>query len=156
MTDPTGIYHFRRLDAAITTSGQPSEDQLKEIADLGVTHVINLGMHDHERALEDEAASVSSLGMDYIHIPVEFDAPTDAHYSRFCDEMKKLSGKTIHVHCIANLRVTAFLYRYQRDVLHRSEAEARALMDSVWRPGGVWAEFIGDEVSIALEHRPPA
>ena len=117
--------------------------------------MINLGMHDHERALNDEAASVSALGMEYIHIPVEFDAPTDAHFARFCDAMERLGGRTIHVHCIANLRVTAFLYRYQRDVLERPETEARALMDSVWRPGGVWADFIGDEASISLEHRPP-
>ena len=156
MSDPSDINHFRRLSADITTSGQPSEEQLKGIAALGVTHVINLGMHDHERALPDEAASTSALGMNYIHIPVEFDAPTGEHFQRFCDEMAKLEGKTIHVHCIANLRVTAFLYRYQRDVLGKSEAEARALMDTVWRPGGVWAEFIGDVASIPLEHRPPA
>lgn len=155
-TDPTDIYHFRRLSALITTSGQPNEDQLKQLAELGVTDVVNLGMHDHERALPDEAASVSALGMNYIHIPVEFDAPTDEHFARFCDEMKMLQDKTIHVHCIANLRVTAFLYRYMRDELDIPASEARALMDTVWCPGGVWAEFIGDDAAIPLEHRPPA
>ncbi len=156
MSDPTGIYHFRRLDQRVTTSGQPNEEQLKDIADLGVTHVINLGMHEHDKALPDEAASVAKLGMKYIHIPVEFDAPTDVHFTKFCDEMTRLTGETIHVHCIANLRVTAFLYRYQRDVLSLPEADARALMDTVWRPGGVWAQFIGDEASVGLDHRPPA
>lgn len=154
--DPTHIYHFRRLNSEITTSGQPSEAQLKEIAGLGVTHVINLGMHDHEKALPDEAASVAALGIEYIHIPVEFDAPTELHFARFCEEMERLSGKSVHVHCIANLRVTAFLYRYQRDVLDLPDGEARALMDTVWRPGKVWAEFIGDDASIELDHRPPA
>ena len=156
MSDPADIYNWRRLDDRLTTSGQPSEDQLKAIAALGVTHVINLGMHDHERALPDETASVAALGMTYIHIPVEFDAPTDLHFSRFCEEMEKLEDKKIHVHCIANLRVTAFIYRYQRDVLGLDDTHARALMDTVWRPGGVWAKFIGDEASIDLEHRPPA
>ena len=154
--DPDDIYNFRRLNTRITTSGQPSEEQLKYIAKLGVTHIINLGMHDHERALPDEAASVAARGMAYIHIPVEFDAPMDAHFDRFCEEMLKLEDKTIHVHCIANLRVTAFLYRYQRDVLGLPDRDARALMDTVWRPGGVWAEFVGDAASIPLEHRPPA
>lgn len=156
MSDPADIYNWRRLDDRLTTSGQPSEDQLKEIAALGVTYIVNLGMHDHERALPDEAASVTALGISYIHIPVEFDAPTDAHFERFSDEMAKLEDKTTHVHCIANLRVTAFLYRYQRDVLGLPEDQARALMDTVWRPGGVWARFIGDEASIELEHRGPA
>ncbi len=71
-SDPVETYNWRRLDARITTSGQPTEDQLRAIRDLGVRHVINLGLHSHEKALPDEAASVSALGMTYIHIPVEF------------------------------------------------------------------------------------
>ena len=155
MSDPSQIYHWRRLNKRVTTSGQPSEDELREIAALGVTHIINLGMHDHEKALADEAASVSALGMSYIHIPVEFGDPTDQDFSQFCGELENLQDKTVHIYCIANLRVTSFLYRYQRDVLNLPEADARRLMDSVWRPGGVWAKFIGDDASIALEHRPP-
>lgn len=113
-------------------------------------------MHDHEKALADEAESVTALGMEYIHLPVEFSAPTDEDFEAFCDVMSNLEGQTIHVHCIANLRVTAFLYRYQRDVLKKTDAVSRKLMDSVWRPGGVWAEFIGDMDSVDQDHRPPA
>ena len=76
MSDPTDIFNWRRLDARITTSGQPTEEQLAAIRDLGVDHVINLALHSHEKSLPDEAASVAGLGMSYIHIPVEFDAPT--------------------------------------------------------------------------------
>jgi NAD(P)-dependent dehydrogenase (short-subunit alcohol dehydrogenase family) len=35
-----------------------------------------------------------------------------------------------HVHCIANMRVTAFLYRYDRDVRGLPEAGARRVMDT--------------------------
>ena len=59
----------------------------------------------------------------------------------------------VHVHCIVNARVTAFFYRYQTEFMGRSEADARALMDSVWRPGGVWAAFIGDAAAVALPIR---
>ena len=156
MIDLPGIYHWRRLSGTITTSGQPTEDQLKDIASLGVKAIINLGLHNHEKALDDEAASVGALGMEYVHIPVDFSDPTDEDFALFCGAMSEVKDNTIHIHCIANLRVTAFLYRYQRDVLKRGEAESRALMDSVWRPGGVWAKFIGDDASIELEHRPPA
>jgi protein tyrosine phosphatase (PTP) superfamily phosphohydrolase (DUF442 family) len=72
MADPEAIYHWRRLDDRITTSGQPTEDQLANIRALGVNPVINLGLHTHEKALPDEAACVSRLGMTYIHIPVDF------------------------------------------------------------------------------------
>jgi hypothetical protein len=63
MADPETIYNWRRLDDRITTSGQPTEPQLADIHALGVCHIVNLGLHTHEKALPNEAASVSSLGM---------------------------------------------------------------------------------------------
>jgi hypothetical protein len=72
MVDPETIYNWRRLDDRITTSGQPTEQQLADIRALGVRHIVNLGLHTHEKALPDEAVSVASLGMTYIHIPVNF------------------------------------------------------------------------------------
>lgn len=75
MADPERIYNWRRLDDRITTSGQPTEQQLADIQALGASHMINLGLHTHEKALPNEAASVGQLGMTYIHIPVNFQDP---------------------------------------------------------------------------------
>lgn len=155
MTDPTDIHSWRRIDPRITTSGQPTEAQLKDIAALGVTHVINLGLHSHEKALPDETATVTALGMAYIHIPVAFDAPTEQDFADFCAAMTKIGEAPVHVHCIVNMRVSAFFYRYRRDVLGVDETLARAAMDSLWQPGGVWATFTGDTASASLPHRPP-
>ena len=58
MADPETIYNWRRLDGRITTSGQPTEPQLADIHALGVRHIVNLGLHTHDKALPDEAASV--------------------------------------------------------------------------------------------------
>lgn len=142
MPDPETIYHWRRLDDRITTSGQPSEAQLAEIRQLGVRHVVNLGLHTHEKALPDEAASVAALGMTYIHIPVDFQNPTEADFARFCSVMAGLREVPVHVHCIANYRVSAFFCRYRRDVLGMDAAQAQAEMEEVWQPEGVWREFI--------------
>src|ERR1700720_2937329 len=84
MADPEAIYNWQRLDNRITTSGQPTEKQLADIHALGVHHIVNLGLHTHEKALPDEAASVSRLGMTYIHIPVDFQNPPDDDFDRFC------------------------------------------------------------------------
>jgi protein tyrosine phosphatase (PTP) superfamily phosphohydrolase (DUF442 family) len=143
MADPETIYNWHRLDDRITTSGQPTEPQLADIHALGVRHIINLGLHSHEKALPDEAASVSRLGMTYIHIPVVFEKPTDRDFDQFCSAMEQLKEVPVHVHCIANYRVSAFFYRYRRDVLGTDEAQARADMEQVWRPNGVWATFVG-------------
>ncbi|MBV9552260.1 MAG: protein tyrosine phosphatase family protein [Alphaproteobacteria bacterium] len=144
MSDPATIYNWRRLDERVTTSGQPTEPQLADIRALGVRHVVNLGLHTHEKALPDEAASVRRLGMTYIHIPVDFEKPTELDFDRFCSVMEQLKDVPVHVHCIANYRVAAFFYRYRRDVLGMDEATARAEMRAVWHPKGVWAAFVGD------------
>jgi len=155
MKDLSDIYNWRRVDVRLTTSGQPSEAQLEDIQKLGVTHIINLGMHDHKYALEDERASVTGLGMHYIHIGVPFDNPSTEDFKAFCDIMAETRGAKVHVHCIANLRVTAFLYKYWTEEEQMNKARARSLMDTVWQPGGVWAEFVGDDDSIEHPHRPP-
>lgn len=149
-SDPTDVFAWRRVDARLTTSGQPSEAQLVALKALGVTHVVNLGLHDHVKALPDEAASVAALGLGYTHIPVNFDRPTPADFERFETAMRELESETLHVHCIANLRVSAFLYRFESGDRHDA---ARARMDTLWRPGGVWADFIGDEAAHDLPHR---
>ena len=154
MSDPVDIPAWRRIDPRLTTSGLPSEAQLARLPALGVTHVVNLGLHSHERALPDEAASVAALGMAYIHIPVQFDAPTDEDFARFCRVMAETADGIVHVHCIANMRVSAFLYRYRRDVLGMDEAAARADMEAIWQGGGVWAAIIGAEAAAGLPHRP--
>ena len=142
MADPEAIYRWHRLDDRITTSGQPTEEQLAEIRALGVRHVVNLGLHTHEKALPDDAASVSRLGMTYIHIPVNFQNPTEQDFQQFCTVIERLADVPVHVHCIANARVSAFFYRYRRDVLGWDEAKARAEMEAVWQPRGVWIDFV--------------
>src|SRR5260370_36024445 len=80
--------------------------------------------------------------MEYSHIPVDFQNPTDEDFKQFCAVMEQLEGVPVHVHCIANARVSAFLYRYRRDVLGMDETQARAEMEAVWKPKGVWTDFV--------------
>jgi protein tyrosine phosphatase (PTP) superfamily phosphohydrolase (DUF442 family) len=115
---------------------------LADIHALGVGHVVNLGLHTSEYALPDEAASVAGLGMTYIHIPVDFQNPTEADFARFCYVMDELKDVPVHVHCIANYRVSAFFYRYRRDVLGMDEVQARIDLEKLWQPTEVWAAFI--------------
>lgn len=155
MSDPAHIHRWHRLSDMLTTSGQPTEPQLAEIRDLGARHVINLALHSHEQALPDEAGSVAALGMSYTHIPVVFDEPTEADFARFCDVMAALGDAPVHVHCIVNARVSAFLYRYRCERLGWDKAAARVDLEALWQPGGVWAAFIGDSDRVDLPHGPP-
>ena len=140
--DESGIYNSRRLSPTLTTSGQPTEEQFGEIAKAGVGTVINLAMPDSPHALPNEADLLAGLGLRYVPIPVDFAAPRESDYERFAEEMDALGDAPLHVHCIANYRVAAFLYRYRRERLGWTEEEARPDLDAVWQPEGVWADFI--------------
>ena len=153
MTDLNEILNWRRRDSRVTLSGQPSEAQLAKIAESGVTRVINLGPHDNKGALKDEPGTVAGLGMTYIYIPVDFDTPTEDNYTAFCDQLAKDPDQPLHVHCIYNARVSAFFYRYALEGRGGEVGKAFALMDGIWRPGGVWAEFIGKSQDAGLPNR---
>jgi protein tyrosine phosphatase (PTP) superfamily phosphohydrolase (DUF442 family) len=140
--DDSGIYNFRRLSPTLTTSGQPTEEQFEQIAEAGVGTVINLAMPDSPHALPNEAGVLAALGVRYVPIPVDFAAPRESDYQRFAEEMDALGDAPLHVHCIANYRVAAFLYRYRRERLGWTEEEARPDLVAVWQPEGVWADFI--------------
>ena len=149
MTTPpaTSVYNFRLAGPDLATSGQPTEVQLQAIAAEGYQIVINLALHDDPRcSLPDEERSVRSLGMDYVHIPVQFDSPTEIDLERFFAAMDASKGKRIWVHCAANMRVTAFvgLYRHLRE--GQSKVDAFALMNDVWQPNPVWSAFIHDRL----------
>lgn len=142
--DPVGIRNWRRIDPLITTSGQPTTDELAALARSGVTDIVNLGLTSHELALPDEAGDVARLGMVYRPIPVVFAAPTEADFAAFCATLAAAAGRRIHVHCIFNWRVSAFFYRYRVEFLGWDEPTARREMEAIWTPDPVWAAFLSN------------
>lgn len=72
----------------------------------------------------------------------DFDNPAQADFDAFCTALEQLNGKSIHVHCIYNARVTAFFYRYALEGLGGDRQQASDRMDGILRPSGIWAKFI--------------
>jgi len=137
-----GILNFRRLSPTLTTSGQPDEAQFAAIRDAGIGTVINLALNDSPGALPDEAGTLSALGLRHIHIPVQFDAPAETDFERFRATMDIIGDAPVHIHCAANYRVSAFLYRYRVACLGWSEAAAKDDLLAIWTPNEVWQQFI--------------
>lgn len=145
MTEPTltSIHNYRAVDESLSTSGQPSVAQLCRIAESGFTTVINLALHDDPRySLPDEPGVVQSLGMTYVHIPVQFSEPTEAKLVEFFAAMEAHSGEKLWVHCAANMRVSAFLGLYRVIKQGWEHERAFALMNDLWKPNEVWSSFI--------------
>ena len=126
----------------LTTSGQPTEHQLALIAEAGFRVVLNLAPHNVENALPDEALVVQNLGMQYCHSPVDFKRPSDQNFSQFVELVEKHQAEKLWIHCAANMRVSAFVYRYRCQHLGHPAEQARADLHKIWQPLGVWKHFV--------------
>lgn len=148
------IIYFAELSDHISTSGQPAAVDFQAIAAQGFSTVINLALPSSDHALPDEGAIVTSLGMNYVHIPVRWEAPRAEQFRRFAGLMLQLEGEKIWVHCALNMRVSCFMYLYRRHELGWSEVDARKHMDAIWNPrdNPAWAEFV-DNVAASYPAR---
>jgi uncharacterized protein (TIGR01244 family) len=140
------IYNFYQVNDKLACSGQPHEEQLASIAGEGYQTVINLGLHDGKYALADEAASVKALGMNYRHIPVQFDNPQLDELDTFIAEMKQHTDEKICVHCAANYRASCFTGLYLLATGQLSVDGMNDFIANIWQPDAVWQQFIDEGI----------
>ena len=137
------IPSFVPLGERLATAGQPSEEQLAAVAAAGFGMVINLGLHDDPSyALRDEAGCVTSLGLEYVHIPVQFSNPTQEALARFSEAMGRAGERKVLVHCRHNKRVPVFV---ALDRIRRQgwdSTQALDVMKATWTPDATWQRFI--------------
>ncbi|MBT6120338.1 phosphatase [bacterium] len=133
------IVNFHKISHRLITSGQPEESQFQLIKDYGCEVVINLAS---KSTLQNEQKTAEALGMKYIHIPVDFKNPLESDFSQFSEAMTSNNTIPILVHCIANMRASAFVYRYRHEILGIDKLVAEKDLLSVWKPTGIWQKFL--------------
>ena len=138
----TDIKNFVPVDERLGTAGQPTEEQVRDVAADGYAAVVNLGLLDPKYCLADEAGLVASLGMEYRHLPVKFDAPAVEDFRAFIATMDAWAAKKTFVHCAANYRVSTFVALYGELRLGWPRARADELAGRLWSPNETWRAFI--------------
>ena len=124
------------------SSGQLSERDIDQLPALGIEAVINLARPTSPGALADEADHIARLGITYLQIPVVWEDPKPEQFHQFAAMLEAFRGRKVWVHCAKNMRASAFIYLYRRQVLGHSEAEASFPMCKVWSPDATWQNFI--------------
>jgi len=142
------IYNYLFYNDQLSSSGMPTAEQMKLVAEAGVDLVINLAPHDVPNAIPDEPELVASLGMDYLNIPVNWNTPTRDGLNVFMDAMHRNRDKSILVHCEANFRASAFITIYRILRLDWNSEEAFDVMHTIWDEDAfpVWKMFIEDAI----------
>ena len=130
----------------LTTAGQPAEEQFRALAEAGFQRVIFLAFNDHKNALKNEDRIARTAGLEFVHIPVAWDAPTTDDFDTFAAVMRA-TEKTL-VHCEVNFRASVFGFLYHVIYLGTPVEEAQSLLTRIWIPNETWETFI---VSVLAE-----
>lgn len=148
------VSHFLAVSDELGTAGQPAPEQFANIRAAGYEAVINLAMPNSTNALPNEAELVREQGLEYVHIPVVWEAPTLADLARFLAVMDGYQGRKVLVHCALNMRVSCFvlLYRVVRQGVPLEEATE--MMHRIWQPEEVWQAFIERALAHYGHHGP--
>jgi len=129
------IRNYQLVHDGLASAGQIGYEQIPLLRDAGYDVVVNLATAD-PRVNAEEGFRVTSTGLTYVHIPVVWQEPTLEDVRMFFDVMQANEGRNVFVHCIANMRASAFLYLYRSLVEGVPEDQARATMNEVWDPIG--------------------
>jgi protein tyrosine phosphatase (PTP) superfamily phosphohydrolase (DUF442 family) len=140
------IYNYLPVNDKVSTSGQPTEEEFKLIKQAGFAYVINLAPHNAENSLKNEAGVLADLGLHYCHIPVNFFKPSLENFKEFKRTLGEIGEAKVWVHCAANMRVSAFMYKYRTQCLNEKEAIAKERLHKIWVPIGVWKPFIDSAI----------
>lgn len=129
------------IDATLVTSGQPSAQALGELGAEGFEAVIYLAPSSVSDAVADEPRILAKQGIEWVHLPIPFGAPTAAHFEAVSAALTRLKHKKVLVHCQINLRASTMVFLHR--VVQRREAPASAYqaVSRVWSPEGPWRDM---------------
>ena len=142
--DGADLRLLNRIDYSplLTTSGQPAEADFALIAAAGYDRVIFLAFTNHPKAVGHEDHIVRELGLQFIHIPVEWESPKLSDFNTFAAVMQTQGGDRALVHCEVNFRASVFGFLYQVLYEGADVDAAMSLMHSIWVPNDTWEAFI--------------
>lgn len=136
------ISNYREYSPTFSSSGQPTKDELELLRKKGFGRIVYIALSNSGKAIANEDVIVKELGMDYVHIPVIWDAPTAADFYTFAGVMQRNADRRTLLHCQVNYRASAFSFLYR--VLYEDVpvAQAKADMNTVWQPNETWRKLI--------------
>ena len=138
------IADYYQISDLLATSGQPTVSQFELIAQSGYKVITNLERSCSTNAMSNEGAVVTDLGMVYVQIPVVWEKPTLEDIRLFFKIMNAFESDQVWVHCAKNMRVSCFIYFWQKYLKKLSEIKACYPMNKIWQSSGVWQQLIED------------
>lgn len=136
------IVNYREYSDTLSSSGQPAEPQFADVKAAGFGRVVFLAFSDDHGSVAGEDRIVEDAGMEFVHVPVIWEAPTTRDFYAFAGAMQQEPETKTLVHCQVNFRASTFSFLYR--VLYEGVAvgEAKDDLYSVWVPNATWRNLI--------------
>lgn len=131
----------------LSTSGQPSAAWLETLGSRGVEAVIYLAPLSVGDAVPEEPQILARQKIDFVHIPIVFNRPSDADFDQFSAAMSRFADKNVLVHCQINMRASSMVFLYRTIVGHENPQVAIADVEKVWLPDGIWKTFMQQQLT---------
>lgn len=135
------IPNYLEITPGIFTGGQPTPDQIKLLGELGFNILINLATTTSPDSIPNEQEMAQSAGMAYVHIPVDWQAPTKQDLLKFFSMFEQQRAFKTFVHCAKNMRVSVFIYLYRVIVERLDREKSWEDVIKIWMPNEVWQSF---------------
>lgn len=136
------VNNFRTYDATFASAGQPEREQFQAIRDAGFERVVYIAFSNSGQAIPEEDVIVKSLGMRYLHVPVDWERPLVTDFETFAGFMRQDPEARTLLHCQVNARASVFSFLYRVIYLDVPVADAKSDMNTVWQPNATWRDFL--------------
>ena len=130
--------NFHRIDPELATGGHIVGDGVSELAEQGVSLVIDL----RDEPPEGHDQRLADAGIRWVNVPVVWEDPRPEDFVEFKRLMDENEGESILVQCQGNYRASAMTYAYRVASGSASESDARKDLEVIWTPEGEWESYI--------------
>ena len=134
------------ISPSLMTSGQPSPKALAGLGALGVQAVIYLAPSSVSDAVKNEPELLERQGIEFVHIPIPFEAPKEEHFVAVSEALVRLKEKKVLVHCQVNLRASTMVFLHRVITLKEEPTRTYEAVSRVWSPEGAWRDLVNQQL----------
>ena len=103
-----GITNFAQVQTTVACAGAVTPSSVAGIKKMGFASIINLRLASEPGAdIEGEAAAAKAAGINFVHIPMNSNAPDAASADRFIKTITEAGNEPAFIHCASGNRAAA-------------------------------------------------
>lgn len=135
------IMNYFRYNDTLAAGGQPSPEQIKSLHNEGIEIIVSISPTSTRNYLPEEPELIESLGMHYIHFPIDCSNLQEIYYATFKGIMDSLEGKNVFIHCGGNIKTSNLIHMYQVLEQGLDEQESLKVLKKIQQPEEKWFSY---------------